>query len=901
MNKVRDQRFEWKVLRTPRFDIHFYSSPAKPEPDGVLPRAREVAAWLEAGLKKNTALFGVEVTRRVPVFLYRSHTDFEQTNLYPAVPVGVGAFAESLRDRIVIPLYPSERYMQRVLEHELTHVISYYSLYPYRLPSFHILKSFLFPTWFMEGLAQFGSPFRDSETDMRIRDATLDGRLRPLGTLRGFAHLNPHEVRDAYDQSGMFMQFLERELGEGSVSRLLHSYGVVIPWRTETMLRLTFGKGVLPLDGQFRAELKAWAEEAARGKGDPGPAARALTATHGHYRVYNRSPRWSPDGTRIVFLSDRRELTDVYVMDADGSGQRSLLGRALNGGIERVAAVGSALSWSPDGAWVCFVGQCGNRIYLYEVDVEGLQRTVRHELPFDDVRSPHYSPDGKRVALSGVRAGVSDIYVLDLASGGVMQLTADRSDDDAPHWRPDGKEIAYASERAGQTDLFAVDPATGRTRRLTDTLSMERDPAWSPDGRFIACSSDAGGTFNIHVVDTATGRARRLTDVKGGAFSPTWSPDGKDIAFAYFRHGHIDIYGMRVSPAGEFLAPAREEERLAEHERFFTRQVEDFEVEMFRDRQACEFLLPLVLVNLVEFADLRGDHRLTTTLVPYASTSGAMILGEVTWWDLSGRADVGLSVRAQAEADDPESSPVVEDREYGVELFAAYPFNRQKGVRVGYAARDDQRLEDGDKLYNITRAGLFAKFVHDNLIGRGATVTGGSRLAAGVEMLDESLGSERDSERCYVDFRNYAAVTRDQVVALRARADWGNGPGAPEQDLARLVRGLEPNTSEGPNRFGASVEYRFPLLRDVNVAALGEWLLVKDLRGYFFADAGFATSGAMDGPLEDLGDPAWHSSLGVGLRLDCWLLQEFAFSATIEAQSVDGEAVTYAASLGTVF
>ena len=115
MNKVRDEHFEWKVLRTAHFDIHFYSSPAKLEPDGVLPRAREVAAWLEAGLVKNTALLGVEVTRRVPVFLYRSHTDFEQTNLYPAVPVGVGAFAESLRDRIVIPLYPSERYMQRVL------------------------------------------------------------------------------------------------------------------------------------------------------------------------------------------------------------------------------------------------------------------------------------------------------------------------------------------------------------------------------------------------------------------------------------------------------------------------------------------------------------------------------------------------------------------------------------------------------------------------------------------------------------------------------------------------------------------------------------------------------------------------------------------------------------------
>jgi Tol biopolymer transport system component len=890
-NKVRDERFDWRVLRSERFDVHFYG-------DEVEPRAREVASWLERACERTSRLLGVELLRRVPVFLYRSHNDFEQTNLYPGVPEGVGGFAEPTRDRMVFPLYPSERYMQRLVEHELTHVTQYTGLYRYRIPSYTLLKHWLFPTWFIEGSAEFMSPYRDSETEMWMRDAALDGKLTSLNRLRGFAHLDPHEVLEAYTQGAYFMDFLERTYGKGAVARLLGAMSLYVPWRTEPVFRAAFGAEFLEADRLFRRELAERARRESEGRGDPGGGALALTETPGHYRVYNRSPRWSPDGGRIALLSDRRELTDIHVMNADGSGRRSVLRFRLNRTIDRVAPSGTALGWSPDGTMICFVGERVNRdrLYLVEVDRPGAVEAV--ELPLDEIRSPDFGPGGGRIALSGVRAGVSDVYVLDLETRGLRRLTSDRSHDESPRWRPDGREIVYVSERGGQTDLFAVDTATGEAARLTDTFSMERDPAWSPDGTRLAYSSDAGGVYDLWVMEKGTGKASRLTRVKGGCFSPTWSAAGDELAFSYFRHGRMNVFRMEIEAGEEAAAPPREEERAAEYERYFTEPDADAAVEAFRDRVKGDYLLPLYFVNLMDVRDLRGDHALTASVSPRVTSAGSTAVGDVTWWDLSRRPDVAVSLFAEAETGEGDG----EERRAGVRLFSRYAFDHQLSFALGYVGYREEEFEGGLRTYDALKSGLFAEAVYDNTLTRGLDTVGGTRLRASAVRFGRELGGDVDTTELGLELEQHLPLSRDVILKLGLDADSGEGPDLVLWDLARVVRGVGFDLYEGPGRLGLVTELRFPLARDLDVPALGEWLLLKDLRAYVFADAGFVTFIPLTDFLRERYLPDWIWSYGAGLRLDFWLLQKVPVSVYAEvARPSDGSGTWYAVRVAVPF
>ena len=84
-----------------------------------------------------------------------------------------------------------------------------------------IFTGVLSPLWFMEGVAQYESRFWDTMPAMYVRDAVMDHDLIPLNQLRGFSHLAPHQIRLAYDQSGLFIQFLVDTYGQESVARLL--------------------------------------------------------------------------------------------------------------------------------------------------------------------------------------------------------------------------------------------------------------------------------------------------------------------------------------------------------------------------------------------------------------------------------------------------------------------------------------------------------------------------------------------------------------------------------------------------------------------------------------------------------------------------------------------------------
>jgi TolB protein len=220
----------------------------------------------------------------------------------------------------------------------------------------------------------------------------------------------------------------------------------------------------------------------------PGAPARAVTSTG-----TDHSPAWSPDGRRIAFSRSIRgnpeypPRAEIWVMDADGSAQR----RVTQGTYDVEPA------WAPDGGTVVFTrvtfqaDSLAARAALYVVSAGG----GAPRLLADHAASGDWSPDGSRIAFVSDRdrygetcfhecAPNSEIYVMRADGSQQVRITRSRGDDQSPHWSPDGTRLAFASDRAHRDgnafELYSVAPTGGCPVRLTNSSASAGDPDWRP-------------------------------------------------------------------------------------------------------------------------------------------------------------------------------------------------------------------------------------------------------------------------------------------------------------------------------------------------------------------------------------------------------------------------------------
>lgn len=280
-------------------------------------------------------------------------------------------------------------------------------------------------------------------------------------------------------------------------------------------------------------------------------------------------PDWSPDGRRIAFASSKQIQadpyliqTDLYLMDADGSNLVQLTDDAFSDG---------APDWSADGKQLLFHSDRDGNMEIYVMDIDGTNlRRLTHDarrqdvlavwqpvagsgvviVPPEDIEPPAPS-EPEHILFTSERSGNFEIYVMDVESGKVTNLTNHPADDVAPRWSPDGGRIAFISDRDGQWGIYLMNADGSGISLLTTNIYQDgQDFVWSPDGRYIAYRGDGEGTQDIYILDVDSGQERNLTNTQAGNWSLAWSPDGSQIAFESNRTkrnwGWWDIYVMSV-------------------------------------------------------------------------------------------------------------------------------------------------------------------------------------------------------------------------------------------------------------------------------------------------------------------------------------------------------------------
>ncbi|HXF17620.1 MAG TPA: Tol-Pal system beta propeller repeat protein TolB, partial [Burkholderiales bacterium] len=226
--------------------------------------------------------------------------------------------------------------------------------------------------------------------------------------------------------------------------------------------------------------------------------------------------------TKICYVTKGDNRFELQVADADGFNSDFILAHR-----EPIISP----QWSPDGSRIAYVSFERRKPIVFVHNLLDGTRTVLAN--FEGTNSaPSWSPDGKRLAIVLTKDGTSNLYVIGMDGSGLVRLTSNQSIDTEPSFSPDGKYILFTSDRAGGPQIYRLRAdGQGEAERMTFEGSYNVTPRYSPDGKSFIFIHRNEGHFNVAMQDIASRQMQILT---GGGFdqSPTFAPNGKMILYA---------------------------------------------------------------------------------------------------------------------------------------------------------------------------------------------------------------------------------------------------------------------------------------------------------------------------------------------------------------------------------
>jgi Tol biopolymer transport system component len=551
-NKVQYGKFDFQVLKTEHFDIYFYPNEQE--------AAHQAARMAERWRTRLSSVFNHELSGRQPLILYASPSEFQQTNAIGGdLGEGTGGVTEALRRRIVLPVGGTLGDLDHVIGHELVHAFQYDITGGGRSANLGALPAATsLPLWFIEGMAEFLSlgPVH-APTAMWMRGAIQDTAKDTLPSYRQLD--NPRYFPYRYGHA--LLAYVAGQWGDRAIGELLRR--AARRRGMDQAIREVLSIAPDTLVSRWHADIHATYQPLAGQTQPPETFGPRIVGARGDSR-YNIAPSLSPDGKRMMFLSDRDLFSiDLFLADAKtGRIERQITKTAVDPHLQSLEFIESAGSWSPDGKRFVFSGINSGRpiLVLYNVDTGKRAREIRFK-DLGQILNPSWSPDGNFIAFSGLSGGLTDLFIYDIKAGSLRRITDDQFADLQPAWSPDGRTLAFATDRfstdlatlrMGPQTLGLVDVATGRISRVMGSGNLrELNPQWSPDGKSLYFLSDPQGITNIYQVDLATGRLGQVTDLFTGVSGITETSPALSVAqrsgrlmYSVFRSNGYDLYAI---------------------------------------------------------------------------------------------------------------------------------------------------------------------------------------------------------------------------------------------------------------------------------------------------------------------------------------------------------------------
>jgi len=888
-NRIKYDHFAWHTYTTDHFEIYYY-----PEIEQHLER---VSSYAESAYQQVSADLKHDLAFKIPLILYKTESEFQEQNVDPGeLPEGVLAFAEPYRDRMVLPIDQPSDELYHLITHELTHIFEF-DIIPRTL-----LRRGL-PLWVDEGLSDYETGEWNPFDLMTIRDAAIADIIPSMSDFQPQAFI---DGRTPYNLGHACFEFIESKWGKEGIRQFLFALRKSVIGGGDTAYEEAFKLKPDEFDEQFDKYMKDRFKPF-RDKERPQDYGKDLAPKRGKtpfVSVISVEP--SPSGDLMAVMAGNRkdqELDVILLSTKDGKVIRNLTGGFNNSfGFEYIAEPGGFrgnavpwMSWSPAGDRIAYFVRKEKRKDLILQNVLTGKIEQRFAIKTVDMpESPDISPDGRSIAFAGLRNAVGDIYVIDVKSGDIKNVTNDSFGDYGPTWAPDGKSIVYLARVSGNDKLFRVDLATGKKTQLTfgthddgaaqfidaDTLVFP-STAVDPNQPISPDVAKNGNIYNVWTLNLKTNELKQYTDALGGNVSPVMLKDEdkqQKIAFVTFYKGEYGIHTVPINKealhtvaSADFGTPG---------------PIIDFQPplshtlvkanEKPKGRFDKLFLDGRPPVNVgvtsggdffggtqVTFSDVLGDQQFNF----YAESVSQYRTFSLGYLNLSRRLQYALQGFSQTEFYYANDANTFYAAQYGFlshkdaeatqtvrggTAFGIYPLNRYTRMELTGGLVDFkqqyndptlQQLADQFQQATYGRSlfgdGLMmplgAAYVRETTVFREYGPLSGDTERVGYEIAPK-IGGFLSRQTADVDARKYIRLATNGVLAFRFRGlkSWGDYPTYLYSGGNSELRGYQYLEFIGNKAFFADAELRFPLIE----AALTPFGVIGGLRAVAFANVG---------------------------------------------------------------
>ncbi len=900
-NKVQYKKYDWTILKTSHFDIYYDKRNKE--------LAEQTAKILEESSAQMSDNLRFELTRIIPVIIYNSHNDFEQSNVtLEMLGEGTGGFTEVFKSRIVVPFTGSYAEYRHVLHHELTHAFQYNILFGGFWESL-FTRQFMYmpPLWFMEGMAEQQSIGWNREVDIILKDATINNMLISLEYFENSYSLSGIEVYMLYNEGLGFLDYVAKKYGKYKIGEIIRVFA-----RSRDFIysfKTAVGKSHYEVNKEWFRYLRKKYWPLVKDKKEADEFAKKLTDHIMDNSFYNLKPVWSPDGKKIAILTDKHIFTDIILIDAEtGEELDTIVEGGRTSDYEEMHSRDNALSWSRDGRYLVFVSKAGeyDKINIYDFKEKKVIKRLNPKM--DAIASPAISSDNKWIAFSGTVNGFNDLYMISFDGKQIKKFTNDLYFDTYPVFSKDDRYIIFTSNRdkgylSPNSEIFAIDMDTKKITKIVSSVGVNNSPALSMDGRLLTFSSDRDETPNIYIkyVDNfkdieniLNEKEYKITDVIVSASDPYFSPDGKKIVFSsYYKMGQ-DIYVMKLPKNITSLVISKN--RIDEIEKIENLPQTAFEMKESSKEEYKFSLTPDWITGgfmysssygfggftQIGASDILGNNRfmLATDFLSGNQDFNFQFL----YYYLANRINYGVGIfhikdyyyDYKYENNQYKFEPFYL-RRYGVNLLASYPFSKFfrtdfEILEMRYIRKSDleELVKNVDANINMTSI----SFVYDTSVWGETGPAWGMRGALYYQKSWPVTGQDWVFDMAFLDLRKYFLINKKYTIALRLQGGdvWGKDKDENKFYLGgfNTIRGYNYDEFSGTKMFLFNFEFRYPFVNIIQI----EWPFrfnIHNISSLFFWDFGSAWDdtkkwriGYNDGryKLQDL-----KSGLGWGIRM----------------------------------
>ncbi|MBN1300224.1 MAG: hypothetical protein JW995_03330 [Melioribacteraceae bacterium] len=874
-NKIQYEDFEWKVLKTEHFDIYYYNDFEEMAEIG--------ASYAEKAFEEYKQKFNYIVTYRIPLIFYNTHLHFQQTNTRPGfIPEGVGGFFEFLKGRVVIPFLGSLKSFEHVIRHELVHVFTITKLMN-SYSSHRVAMETYPPLWFIEGLAEYWSTQWDSQGEMVMRDAVLNGIYNNLYDMQ-----KVHGTFIMYKAGQKFLEFVSEEYGENKILHLLDN-----DWRFKKfndLMEFVFGDNIENINSKFEYFLKK--------------NYYPLYLDHVPHKLnsikltefgFNFSPGFYDDGKSrsVYFIGNHDGYSSLYRLALDSTfnpiDEPELVIRGEKEAIyESFHLLKPSLAVSSKGI-LAFITKSGanDKIHFYSIEQQELVKRFSNE-EIISIQDPDFSSDGTLLIFTGIDwKGYNDLYSYNLHTNELSRLTNDYYSESSPRFNNDDSKIYFISDRTEgiykQTNnIFEFDLTTYQIKyqtyldsdiktlsvnKFTDELFFTSDydgieKIWKlvfdknevPAG-MLNITSNLTTIFDFIFVDSDKIITSAIEEFSF-QFYLNEVNEIEDSAETYVTF-EFDIKGRPWEP--DKIVITSEKDRY-EYGKEYTLDYAVSQVTtdpVFGTRGGA----------LLTLSDLLGDDRYLFLIYNTAEIKDEILKNfnvAISRVNTKFRTNYGYGVFHfnGRRYDIRESEQYFYERSFGGYLSVVYPFSQFQRIESSVVVTNSDKELFSDilrrKALLITNT---MSFVHDNSIWGPTGPLDGSRFKLLLAYTSDVKYSNVNYYSFIADYRNYFRLSYRSALAFRVSLFYNHGKEARRYFAGGSwdLRGWRRFSIRGEKMWLSSIEYRFPLIDQFYMKLPFLSLGFANIRGAAFVDAGSAWD-------EEYNDTI--GSVGVGFRIN---------------------------------